>query len=507
MNHRCDVLFGLGWAAVTLPGLAAVHGVANLSPVLALVLAAGIGFATGCWGLRHSLALLVAVLAYGMFTQALMLPLLDESLIFVFPPIVTLAVMAGLLAAAASWHRRAALDAWANLDTRLTVILVMLVVATVGYFAVGLVRGDAIAVGYYARMFVWPMMVIGLVFCLARDIPYERVAAVVVGALIPVLLVYAAEAFLGAEWYRLVHAVRFNELKYGADTDMASILRSVDRPLLNLRQQMESLGFGVELKSMRYMGTDMHHVSSAYLLLSFAIALLVSRLWPLALVPIALLLVTGVKGPVIILGLIAIGCITVRFGLLLLSVGGAALLGGLLIIAIGVTTCDPHVRGLLGGVTGFFDQPWGQGFGLGGHHGDLPPGHDDYGAERGEWHASFGGCIWYKHGYESAFGALIFQTGLLAVLALSMALYGLRSIAARAHECGVPGPRATGVLVASGAGILLTAFFQEEALSPTAVTVPIVLLAAAARAQWDVGMQCRDAGGVLDGVMEGARPA
>ena len=482
MTSWRDMLNGFLTALAMLPLLSGLHLASAISPILSLALAVGIGAASSRLKPECGVAVLVAVIGYTMFLQALLLPAIDPALIFVFPPLLTLAVMGGLAGGYLVAYRRSALELAQQTERRWLVMLGLVMLGIGAYGVVGMARADIVGVGYYARMLVWPLAVAGVCVLVLRGNSIERLATVVAGALMPVLAIYALEAWLGTEWYRLVNAVRFEELKYGSATEMADILNSLHRPALNLGGQFSRLGieFGADLPSLRYMGPDMHHVSSGYLLLGLTVALLVSRLWPLALVPIALLLITGVKGPLIILGLIAIACVAVRFGFLFVATGSAAVVGGLLMIAIGIASCDPHVRGLLGGVAGFAEYPHGQGFGIGGNHGERPVWQADGDVPRGEWDAPFGGCHWHKHGYESAFGALIYQVGVLAMLVLALAIHGLRRFAARAQESGVPTRRATAVLVASGVGLLLTSFFQEEALSPTAMTVPLILLVSAA---------------------------
>jgi hypothetical protein len=222
--------------------------------------------------------------------------------------------------------------------------------------------------------------------------------------------------------------------------------------------------------SVRILGPNMLAVSYAYVIAIFGIAAGSVGSWSLAVLALGLLLVAGVKGPLILLATtLAIFVLwrVLRDRALVLSASLVLLVAYVgLGIRTGMANGDFHVIGLLGGVNGFVRMPWGHGIGVGGNLSVT--------AVKGglDWQA------WQKTGVdfalESAVGVLLYQMGVAAA-----AVYGpiaglLRQGFARATlPPSVPraalAPKPTDLLFIGIAVALANGFFQEEAYSPYAL--------------------------------------
>ena len=470
---------GLALAAAGIGGLVVVLLAAALWWPLGLLVAAGAGAAAAWRPPAQSLGLLLALVAYPMITAAALLEVLPTGQVFNFPPMIAPAYLGGLVVAAIARGPGAWRERYFALPRPWRIIGAVLVAGIAGYAAVGLLRTELVAVGYYARMMVFPLALLVFVAVARQTAPRSHdaryLAAVLVGVLAPVVAIYLAEGLLAETWYRLFNVVEFETVKSGGEVVMADIMRAVRRDFLNLSGDIPYTEY---LVSVRLFGPDLHYVSSAYLLLALLMPLLLLRAWVAAFGVLALLALTGIKGPLIIttIVLLAAAAIQWRPGAFAPTVAGTIAVLGTGMIGFGLMRCDPHVIGLMGGVMGWLDAPWGQGFGIGGNH-SVEWSMADY-----EWPWPPGtGCHWYRHPFESAFGALLYQTGPLALLALVAVLHTLRRLRPGRAAAGLLAERHAGaIVVATGFGLVLTGLLQEEALSPSALTVPVILLTLAA---------------------------
>lgn len=169
----------------------------------------------------------------------------------------------------------------------------------------------------------------------------------------------------------------------------------------------------LNLQMVRLLGPNFHPISFAYAIALFGILFVATRRWLLAAATLPLIIVIGSKGalatvalPVIGLGLARL--VSRRIALWAFAAALAGYAGAAMVV--GLEYGDYHVIGLLGGLKGFLQNPFGHGLGAGGNLSTNMSAIDWSRAQQlGE----------ADRAVESAVGALLFQMGLAgAVLCL-----------------------------------------------------------------------------------------
>jgi hypothetical protein len=233
----------------------------------------------------------------------------------------------------------------------------------------------------------------------------------------------------------------------------------------------------LNIKIHRLLGPNLHPISFAYAVAFFSLVMIAAGRSYYALIAVPLLLLVGSKGALVMVMLTVCGFIASRFirgrGFLWLF---AACLAAYAVIGvvIGLQATDWHVIGFLGGIKGFFHNPFGHGLGAGGNL-RLDTTQIDW--ERSQRLGET------DVGVESAVGVLLYQMGiagiavLLAVLWIGWRLWSLYTRS---------GDRLTGIAALGLFTIVVNGIFQEEALF-----APLALGTMMALAGLLLGRDCR----------------
>jgi hypothetical protein len=241
------------------------------------------------------------------------------------------------------------------------------------------------------------------------------------------------------------------------------VIEFASRSYLNL-----SGALGLNFDILRPQGPNVHPISYAYALAFGAIVCYINRFHVLMLLSLALLLLVGAKGP-LIMAYLSIALATfywfnparnIVLGALLASMVIYAAVG----IAYGIYTEDYHVIGFMGGVKGFIANPLGQGVGVGGNLSSMALRYTNFSLFQG-YGASFA--------LESGFGVMIYQIG-LGTAAFLLFYWRLWHNVWKAALSFTAEPRWI-VLPCALAILLVNSIFQEEAFSP-AGWGPLLLL-------------------------------
>lgn len=245
---------------------------------------------------------------------------------------------------------------------------------------------------------------------------------------------------------------------------------------------LEPLGLTTVL---RIFGPNISAISFAYGVGFFVLFLTAAGRYLLALAGFALLILCSVKGALLMVlfvlaALVAtrlIGPVLTLALLLVMLVVYAAV-----VIVSGLKIGDYHVIGLMGGVNGFLQQPFGRGLGVGGNLGG------DFNSI--DWEAAQHlGAV--QGAFESAVGVLLYQMGAAALLPLGFCLALALTIWRLYARSGLlaQGMAAFGILI-----ILVNGLFQEEALfSPPALGLMLCM------AGLVLGHAIRELGGAAGG--------
>lgn len=211
----------------------------------------------------------------------------------------------------------------------------------------------------------------------------------------------------------------------------------------------------------------MHAVSYAYVVGVTAIVAMTLRRFEIVFLAIALLVMAGIKGPLLML--LATICLAtlwiVTRNRLMVLLASVVLLVAYVGFGIrtGIANSDFHVIGFLGGLHGFMSTPQGHGIGVGGNLSALGVGGLDW-------------ATWQKLGVdfalESAVGVLLYQMG-VAVVVVYLPIF-ITIFAGFKRKLQIGGGRGiltrpTDTLFIAIAVILANGFFQEEAYSPYAL--------------------------------------
>ncbi|MGE3623455.1 MAG: hypothetical protein AB7H77_06260 [Bdellovibrionales bacterium] len=268
--------------------------------------------------------------------------------------------------------------------------------------------------------------------------------------------------------YSLFNIAEYLRLKYS--TDLYSTFYSIEetinfasRSYLNL-----SGALGLQVDLLRPQGPNVHPISYAYALAFGAIVAYVNRATLLTAGCLALLLLVGAKGP-LIMGFLSLMLATF-YGFarnphwLKTSLVASMALYIVAGLAYGSYTRDYHVIGFWGGVTGFISNPLGHGVGVGGNLSSLAGAKTNF---------SFFQNYGANFALESGFGVMLYQIGICTIVFLFF-YWRLWQNVWRAVMHFSNEPRLVAIPCAL-AILLVNSIFQEEAFSP-AGWGPLMLL-------------------------------
>ncbi|MBB3998790.1 hypothetical protein [Aureimonas pseudogalii] len=224
---------------------------------------------------------------------------------------------------------------------------------------------------------------------------------------------------------------------------------------------------GLDIQLSRLFGPNMHAISFGYALAFLSVYALFTARYVLAAALVPLLVLTSVKGAIIVVASTGLGWVLSRlfgtrlaFGCLVALLVVYSAVG----IVVGRQIGDFHVLGLMGGVFNFLEFPIGHGLGAGGN-----------------LNIDFATLNWPEYqaagrtpfAMESAVGVLLYQMGFSTAFLLGVYVWlawRTTLIAARTRD---PLHLAVGFALLA---IVFNGLFQEEALfSPLAIGLPLLL--------------------------------
>lgn len=336
--------------------------------------------------------------------------------------------------------------------------------AVVGlYFAIGFVsNGQAASV--YLRNIVLPLFLFQLSLLTAATFEVRATPFLVTLGVILIVCGYVEFAFRDF-WLAITNGYTFwgfDELKATHSGVWEAEMRATGNVPVTLKDRFSFdflntpllEGFGLS-KILRIHGPNMSAISFGYGIAFFGLFLCSVGRPFLALAALPLLIVCSVKGALITMIFVIGAWISTRVlgAVVTLLLGLVALaIFAVVAIRVGLQIGDYHVIGLMGGINGFFERPFGRGLGIGGNLSDTYFSIDWSAAQAA---GTIDGAV------ESAIGVLIYQMGIAALVPLgfyfAMALKAWRLYA----SSGIltQGLAGFGVMV-----VLLNGLFQEEAL-------------------------------------------
>ncbi|MBH5371928.1 hypothetical protein [Bradyrhizobium glycinis] len=331
------------------------------------------------------------------------------------------------------------------------------------YFAIGFVQ-DGQPAAVYLRNIVLPLFLFQLSLLTAAT--YEvRITPFLVTLAIILMLCGYVELVLRDVWLAITNGHTFwgfDELKATHSGVWEAQMRQTGNVPVTLKDRFSFdflntpllEGFGLS-KMLRINGPNMHPISFAYGLGFLALFLFSVGRPLLALAALPLLVFCSVKGALITVIFVAAGWIGTRLigAVATLLLGFAGMIGfAILAIRLGLQIGDYHVIGLMGGLDGFVQRPYGRGLGIGGNLSDSYFSIDWSAAQAA---GTIDGAV------ESAIGVLLYQMGVASFVLLAfyfaIALKAWRLYASSGYL--TQGLAGFGVLV-----VLLNGLFQEEAL-------------------------------------------
>ncbi|MBR0989217.1 hypothetical protein JQ580_00635 [Bradyrhizobium japonicum] len=331
------------------------------------------------------------------------------------------------------------------------------------YFAIGFVQ-DGQPAAVYLRNIVLPLFLFQLSLLTAATYEMRITPFLVTLAVILMLCGYVEFAFRDV-WLAITNSYTFwgfDELKATHSGVWEAQMRATGNVPVDLKDRFSFdflntpllEGFGLS-KMLRINGPNMHPISFAYGLAFLTLFLFSVGRPLLALAALPLLVFCSVKGALITVIFVAAAWIGTRLigavtTLLLGFLGMIAF--AILAIRLGLQIGDYHVIGLMGGLDGFVQKPFGRGLGIGGNLADSYFSIDWSAAQAA---GTIDGAV------ESAIGVLLYQMGVGAFVPLAfyfaMALKAWRLYASSGYL--TQGLAGFGVMV-----VLLNGLFQEEAL-------------------------------------------
>ncbi|WP_441238794.1 hypothetical protein [Bradyrhizobium sp. 930_D9_N1_4] len=331
------------------------------------------------------------------------------------------------------------------------------------YFAIGFVQNGQ-AASVYLRNIVLPLFLFQLSLLTAATYEVRATPFLVTMAVILVICGYVEFAFRDF-WLAITNGYTFwgfDELKATHSGVWEAEMRATGNVPVDLKDRFSFdflntpllEGFGLS-KILRIHGPNMSAISFGYGIAFFSLFLFSVGRPFLALMALPLLIVCSVKGALITVIFVLGAWMSTRLlgAVVTLLLGLVALMiFAVVAIHIGLQIGDYHVIGLMGGINGFFEKPFGRGLGIGGNLSDTYFSIDWSAAQAA---GTIDGAV------ESAIGVLIYQMGIAALVPLgfyfAMALRAWRLYAASGFL--TQGLAGFGVMV-----VLLNGLFQEEAL-------------------------------------------
>ena len=350
------------------------------------------------------------------------------------------------------------------------------VLATVGlYFAIGLVH-DGQAASIYLRNIVLPLFLFQL--SLLTAVTYQVRATTFLLTLCIVLLFCGYIEFAFRDfWLAITNGYTFwgfDELKGTQSGAWETEMRLTGNVPVDLKDRFSFDFLNTPLleefgpsKILRILGPNMSPISFGYGIAVLGLFLFSIGRPVLALTTLPLLIVCGVKGPLILVAFVVLAWTSTRlFGavaaLLLILLG--LIVYAAVAIRIGLQIGDYHVLGFMGGWNGFLEKPLGRGLGVGGNLSDSYFSIDWSAAQQA---GTIDGAV------ESAVGVLLYQMGLAAFVPLGF-YFWIALKTWRLYACSgifTQGLCAFGVMV-----VITNGIFQEEALfSPPALGLLLCL--------------------------------
>jgi hypothetical protein len=353
---------------------------------------------------------------------------------------------------------------WRLMVVGWSALAVVLVFFCVGFLSTGM------AAVIYLRNIVFPIFLFQIFLLAASRYDVRLRPALTIIGVIFVCCGYAELMFRDA-WLDITNGAdywRFEEIKAMDSGVWEREMRATGNVIVTLKDRF-TFGFfntplldGLGLPDLlRIFGPNLHAISFAYGLIFFVLLFASAGLPWLALAAMPLAILTGVKGPFILMAIV-VGSWVLTYAIGAVRTLILAVVAMCIYIAIGVylglQIGDYHVIGFMGGWNGLLANPLGRGIGFGGN---LT---QDFASI--DWSAAQqAGAV--DGAFESAVGVLFYQMGIFAAAPLGFILYvGFRAwlLFARSGNL-IEGFAAFGILA-----ILANGVFQEEALfSPPAL--------------------------------------
>lgn len=338
------------------------------------------------------------------------------------------------------------------------------------YTALGVAKGEATSAAVYFRATTAMLLALVVGLDVGRVWGYRTVTTGFLVSLLLGVVFTLCELADPHAVYDTMGLVDFMNLKYGPSEPEWPFMTAADLVALRTTVLFNITGSQSDAMSFRFGGPNIHSISYAYVIAMGGVAALVLRQYWLFAAVLPLLFFVGVKGSGIMF-LMTLGFqilwMTLRdirlFGLIM-----ALFLGFYVTFAItfGIQRGDFHVIGLIGGLNGFLRNPLGHGIGVGGNlSADTKEGVDWIAAQ----HAGTA-----DFALESAVGVLLYQLG-IGCAAIAAVFWGVLGSARPVGKRAQAVPRASDALFIAVAMIIVNGLFQEEAYSPYALGIAMVL--------------------------------
>jgi hypothetical protein len=331
------------------------------------------------------------------------------------------------------------------------------------YFALGLVQNGQ-AASIYLRNIVLPIFLFQLSLLTAASWQVRITPFLVTLAVLLLLCGYIEFAFRDF-WLAVTNGYAFwsfDELKATRSGAWEAEMRLTGYVPVDLKDRfsfdflntplLEELGLS---RMLRIFGPNMSPISFGYGVAFVALFLFSAGRYLLALAALPLLVLCGVKGPLILVLFVALAWTSTRLlgaRVTLLLILLALVAYAVAAIRIGLQIGDYHVIGFMGGWHGFLEKPLGRGLGVGGNLSDSYFSIDWSAAQQA---GTIDGAV------ESAVGVLLYQMGIAALVPLGFCFAaGLKAWRLYASSAMLTqGLAGFGIIV-----VLFNGIFQEEAL-------------------------------------------
>src|ERR1044072_1497918 len=297
----------------------------------------------------------------------------------------------------------------------------ILALATVGvYFALGAVHNGQ-AASIYLRNIVLPLFLFQLSLLTAASYELRITPFLVTLSVVLIVCGYIEFAFRDF-WLTVTNGYTFwgfDEIKGTRSGAWEAEMRLTGNVPVDLKDRfsfdflntplLEDFGLS---KMLRIFGPNMSPISFGYGIAFFALFLFSAGYYLLALAALPLLVLCGVKGPLILVVFVALAWTLTRLlgpRVTLLLIMLALVAYAAIAIRIGLQIGDYHVIGFMGGRNGVLAKPFGRGLGVGGNLSDSYFSIDWSAAQQA---GTIDGAV------ESAVGVLLYQMGIAALVPL-----------------------------------------------------------------------------------------